>query len=105
MNLADGATFPTALIEREKLESIKKINFCVAQSNRYGFSRYCMIYMMEIFLSKENFSVEYQNLLDYHMSGSRKCSSMKRHSFTIYCLMSHKTAPLNYTLDIKIHLI
>ena len=60
---------------------------------------------MEIFFSKEIFSVYHQNLLNYQASGSRQTSSISSQSFTLDSLVSEKIDPLKSLLDIKIHII
>ena len=59
---------------------------------------------MEIFLSKEILSVDYQKLLCYYTSGSRKFSSIRGHIFTLDCLMSQKNGPLKYLIDVQRHM-
>ena len=69
------------------------------------FSRYCVRYVTEILFSKGIFSVDYQKLLNYYTSVSRKISSIRSHSFTLDCLMSHKTDHLKSLLDVQRHMI
>ena len=100
----------------KKLKWIKKWIFCVTQIDEYGklqltmiethiLSRYCMRYVMEIFFSKEVFSVDYQKLFNYYTSGSRKNLSIRRQIFILDCFMSHKTDPLKFLFGVQRHMI
>ena len=60
---------------------------------------------MEIFFSKENFSVDYKKLLYYNTSVSRIFQISGSCLFSLDCLMSQKKDPLKYLLDVKIYMI
>ena len=60
---------------------------------------------MENFFSEEIFSVDDQNLLNYHTNVSIKISSTRNQCFTLDFLMSQKTDPLESLLNVQIHMI
>ena len=67
----------------------------------YILYRYYVRYAMVIFFSVEIYSVDYQNLFNYHISGSGLISSIRSQIFTLDCLMSHKMDPLKPLLDVQ----
>ena len=101
-NLTYGATFLTALIKRAKSRFNQQIKFPRDTNQRineiaikcFWNAHMCVRNVTENFFSNENFSVDYQNLLDYHTSVTRKISGIMRQSFNLGCLMSQITDPL-----------
>ena len=98
MNLTSGATFPESLIKRAKTR-INKNNFPRDTEQRIrqieinnGWNIQVVEILREIrdgnLFSMGIFLVDYQNLLNYHTSGSRKISGIRSQSFTLDFLMS-----------------
>ena len=84
-------------------DAYRKFQYKMVGTHR--LSRYSMRYVMEILFSKKNFSVDYQNLLNYHKSRSGKISSIERQSFTLDFLISQKTDPLRSLPCVQIQMI
>ena len=100
----------------QKIDPTKKQMFCLTQSITYRkfqwtmvgthiLSRYCVRNVIEIFFSNKICSLDYQNLLGYHTSGSIKYSSIKSQIFTLVCLISQKIDSLKSLLDVQTHII